>query len=133
MQAAGVAVTADQRVAIGVEEQQLRREAVRQLSHRVFEHFRRFRHVAHVDADRRGDIAFRQRIGELRQQHHRQVVNAVKPMSSSARKATDFPEPERPLTIISTMWQLPGIAAAFIATGGNFVIPAEAGSIIVKQ
>jgi hypothetical protein len=28
-------------------------------------------------------------------------------MSSSARKATDFPEPERPLTIISTMWQLP--------------------------
>lgn len=54
-------------------------------------------------------------------------------MSSSARKATDFPEPERPLTIISTMWQLPRIAAAFIATGGNFVIPAAAGSVIVKQ
>ncbi|MNT41430.1 hypothetical protein D3C72_1777900 [compost metagenome] len=78
MQTASITVTTNQRVAIGVEEQQLRRKAVRQLGHRIFKHFRRFRHVTHVDAYRRGAVAFRQRIGKLRQQYHGQVINAVK-------------------------------------------------------
>lgn len=109
MQATGIAVPADQGIAVGIKEQQLRRKTFRQILHRLLEDLRGFRHVTHVDADGRGDITVSQRPRRVGQQHDRQVIHAVKPISSSARRATDFPEPERPLTIISTMYRFSSV------------------------
>jgi len=61
MQTTCIAVTADQRVAVSVQEQELRREAFRQAVHCLLEDFRRFRHVTHVNTDGGRDLPVRQR------------------------------------------------------------------------
>ncbi len=77
--------------------------------HRLFKDLWRFRHVTHVNADGGRDVSVGQRSRQLRQQHYRQVIYAVEAHIFQRPQSDGFPEPERPLTIISTMYRFSSV------------------------
>ncbi|MPM94931.1 hypothetical protein SDC9_142080 [bioreactor metagenome] len=65
MQTTRIAVATNQRVAIGIEEQQLRRERLGQVVHRLLKYFRRLWHITYVNADGSRNLAFGKRASQI--------------------------------------------------------------------
>jgi hypothetical protein len=62
-----------------------------QIFHRLLEDFRRFG-MLRTSMLTAAEMFLSASERQLGQQHNRQVIYAVKPISSSARRATDFPD-----------------------------------------